>query len=88
VEQLVGQGLSGVEQASALELLLGKIDVLKTIAKDVSTSTTAAVDVLDDLLNYDKIESGIFVLKLACCWLGTRTSPSRFGRGRRTRRRR
>ncbi|KAJ1395394.1 hypothetical protein B484DRAFT_407604, partial [Ochromonadaceae sp. CCMP2298] len=52
-----GQGQSGV-QPSALEVvqkfLLAKIDELKSIARDVTTSTDEAVVVLNDLLNYDK----------------------------------
>jgi hypothetical protein len=37
------------------EFLLGKIDELKSIVKDVTTSTDAAVDTLNDMLNYDKV---------------------------------
>ncbi|KAJ1403064.1 hypothetical protein B484DRAFT_405230, partial [Ochromonadaceae sp. CCMP2298] len=79
VLQIVGpgqgqeQGQSGA-QPSTLEVvqkfLLAKIDELKSIARDVTTSTDEAVVVLNDLLNYDKIESGIFVLEFAFASVG------------------
>ncbi|KAJ1437683.1 hypothetical protein B484DRAFT_428238, partial [Ochromonadaceae sp. CCMP2298] len=52
-----GQGQSGAPSALEVvqKLLLGKIDELKTIARDVTASTDEAVVVLDDLLNYDKV---------------------------------
>ncbi|KAJ1398499.1 hypothetical protein B484DRAFT_424911, partial [Ochromonadaceae sp. CCMP2298] len=71
VEQMgVGQG-QGERQSGATSLeavqkfLLGKVDELKKIARDVTASTEEAVVVLNDLLSYDKIESGIFVLEFA-----------------------
>jgi signal transduction histidine kinase len=66
------QGQSG-EQASlevVQKLLLEKIDALKTIHSDVTVGADEAVDVLNDLLNYDKIESGIFVLEFAFVSVG------------------
>ncbi|KAJ1403486.1 hypothetical protein B484DRAFT_405077, partial [Ochromonadaceae sp. CCMP2298] len=70
-----GQGLGQEQeqehgaQPSALEVaqrsILQKIDELKSIARDMTASTEEAVVVLNDLLNYDKIESGIFVLEFA-----------------------
>ncbi|KAJ1418073.1 hypothetical protein B484DRAFT_400605 [Ochromonadaceae sp. CCMP2298] len=52
------QGQSGA-QPSALEVvqkfLLAKIDEVKSIARDVTTSTDEAVVVLNDLLDYDKV---------------------------------
>ncbi|KAJ1435036.1 hypothetical protein B484DRAFT_417299 [Ochromonadaceae sp. CCMP2298] len=66
-----GQGLGGQGQGGQGSLehvqkcLLEKISELRSIVSDVTTSTDAAVDTLNDLLNYDKIESGIFVIEFA-----------------------
>jgi hypothetical protein len=60
VVQMVGQ-VQVQEQSgdTTLEVvqkfLLGKIDELKSIVKDVTTSTDAAVDTLNDMLNYNKV---------------------------------
>ncbi|KAJ1428086.1 hypothetical protein B484DRAFT_70768 [Ochromonadaceae sp. CCMP2298] len=75
VMQMVGQ-IQVQEQSgdTTLEVvqkfLLGKIDELRSIVKDVTTSTDAAVDTLNDMLNYDKMESGIFVLEFAFVTVG------------------
>jgi hypothetical protein len=67
------EGQSGAQQASALELaqkfLLEKVDALKTIAIDVTTSTDAAVDVLNDLLNYDKVCVCVCVSVCMCMYV-------------------
>ncbi|KAJ1393586.1 hypothetical protein B484DRAFT_277321 [Ochromonadaceae sp. CCMP2298] len=61
VEHMVGpgqeQGQSGAQTSLEVvqKFLLAKIDELKSIARDVTTSTDEAVVVLNDLLNYDKV---------------------------------
>ncbi|KAJ1434355.1 hypothetical protein B484DRAFT_446682 [Ochromonadaceae sp. CCMP2298] len=74
VMQMVGQVHVHEQSGTTLEVvqnfLLGKIDELRSIVKDVTVSTDAAVDTLNDMLNYDKMESGIFVLEFAFVTVG------------------
>jgi signal transduction histidine kinase len=54
--QVQGQGQSGATSLEAVQkFLLGKVDELNKIARDVTASTEEAVVVLNDLLNYDKV---------------------------------
>ncbi|KAJ1438103.1 histidine kinase-like ATPase [Ochromonadaceae sp. CCMP2298] len=61
----LGAKLAGKSLAEVMEVLQTIVADWRQIAVDVLDNTEAAVDVLNDLLNYDKIESGTLQLEFS-----------------------
>jgi hypothetical protein len=58
--------VTGAEPNSLSALILGALQAWQTLADEIMESSESAVEVLNDLLNYDKVERGALALEFSC----------------------
>jgi hypothetical protein len=69
LEVEMGKFASKVTEAepnSLSALILGALQAWQTLADEIMESSESAVEVLNDLLNYDKVERGALALEFSC----------------------